>query len=386
VSRLAPVSAALLVALTAPLASQQAASRTLEFTGVVLVNGFWNDNTVNNGDVPQFAVPDTATRTGGIGGTARQSRFAVILTQPGVLGGTLTGEVDVDFYGGQLGNAGRTFPLLRLRRLVARVNWPRGEWLVGQETHLLAEINPRSLAAVGTPGFTAAGNLWFWMPQLRGTYEIGSTVRLAAQGAVIAPMTGDPQGTFNTQPDAAEKSGRPFLQGRLRVSWGDPSDPSELGVAGHTGWFAVTDSTLETSRAIAVSGRVRAGIGELRGEWYTGHGLAALGGGGIGRNFSPLTGAALDDRGGWVQANVRPSSTWEFGAGLGLDEPDRDELDTSDPTMRLRNFVWEAHFVLQPSGPIVLGVEYRRIETEYGGTATLSVVDNHLNLQAGFRF
>ena len=65
----------------------------------MLVNGFSNSNTVNNSDVPQFVVPDTAARRGGLGGTARQTRLGFFLTQPGVLGGAFSGEVDVDFYG-----------------------------------------------------------------------------------------------------------------------------------------------------------------------------------------------------------------------------------------------------------------------------------------------
>jgi len=88
------------------LGAQGTPGRTIEFTGLVLVNGFSNSNTVNNSDVPQFVVPDTAARRGGLGGTARQTRLGVLLTQPGVLGGTFSGEVDADFYGGQLGNGG----------------------------------------------------------------------------------------------------------------------------------------------------------------------------------------------------------------------------------------------------------------------------------------
>lgn len=367
--------------------AQQASdtARTLTFTGFLLVNGFWNDNTVNNADVPQFVVPDTAIRTGGIGGTARQSQLGLTLTQAGVLGGVFTGQLEVDFFGGQLGDAGRTFPLLRLRRLVARINWPHGEWLVGQEAPLVAALSPRSLAGVGTPGFAGAGNLWFWMPQLRGTYELGRTFRVALQGAVIAPMTGDAQGLFDTQPDLAEKSGRPFLQGRLRIGWGATDDPSEIGVGVHQGWFAVTDSTLETSRAVVVGGRVKFGFAELRGEWYDGHGLAALGGGGIARNFSPVTGFALDDRGGWAQMNILPRPAWEFGGGCGIDEPDQAQLDATSATERLRNFVCEGHVLWFPAEPIVVGVEFRRLETKYGG-ATETLINNHLNLQAGFRF
>jgi hypothetical protein len=377
--------AAAVACLCAPALVAQGSSRTIEFTGLVLLNGFSNNNSVNNSDVPQFVVPDTATRRGGLGATARQTRLGVLLTQGGVLGGTFTGEVDADFYGGQLGNGGRTMPVLRLRRIVARVNWRRAEVMVAQEAPLVTEINPRSLASLGTPGFVTAGNLWFWMPQIRGTYEFGEGIRFALQGAVVAPMTGDPQGVFTTQPDAAERSDRPFLQGRVRLGWGDPGAGNEVGVGVHQGWFVETDTSLHESRALAVSGKARFGIAEIRGEWYTGQGLAALGGGGIGRNLSPVTGEPLEDRAGWVQLNLRPRPVWEFGGGVGIDEPEATQLDDTDPAQRLRNLAWAVYTTWQPAGPILLGFEYRRIETEYGG-ATGTLTNDHFNLQAGFRF
>ena len=380
------VPAAALVLLCGPaLAAQGAAQRTIEFTALVLLNGFSNSATLNNSDVPQFVVPDTAGRRGGLGGTARQTRLGVLLTQPGVLGGTFSGEVDADFYGGQLGNGGRTMPVLRLRRIVARVNWRRAEVMVAQEAPLVTELNPRSLASLGTPGFVTAGNLWFWMPQIRGTVEVGEAVRVALQAAVIAPMTGDPQSTFTTQPDAAEKSDRPFLQGRLRLAWGDPGDVNEIGVGIHQGWFVESATSLHSSQAIAVSGRARFGIAEIRGEWYSGQGLAALGGGGIGRNLSPVDGQPLEDRAGWVQLNLRPRAVWEIGAGAGYDEPEPAQLDDADPTQRLRNVAWAVYTTWAPAGPILLGLEYRRIETEYGG-ARGTLANDHLNVQAGFRF
>jgi hypothetical protein len=377
--------AAAVACLCAPALVAQGSSRTIEFTGLVLLNGFSNNNSVNNSDVPQFVIPDTATRRGGVGATVRQTRLGVLLTQGGVLGGTFTGEVDADFYGGQLGNGGRTMPVLRLRRIVARVNWRRAEVMVAQEAPLVTEINPRSLASLGTPGFVTAGNLWFWMPQIRGTYEFGEGIRFALQGAVVAPMTGDPQGVFTTQPDAAERSDRPFLQGRVRLGWGDPGAGNEVGVGVHQGWFVETDTSLHESRALAVSGKARFGIAEIRGEWYTGQGLAALGGGGIGRNLSPVTGEPLEDRAGWVQLNLRPRPVWEFGGGVGIDEPEATQLDDTDPAQRLRNLAWAVYTTWQPAGPILLGFEYRRIETEYGG-ATGTLTNDHFNLQAGFRF
>ncbi|PYO73148.1 MAG: hypothetical protein DMD67_16090 [Gemmatimonadetes bacterium] len=187
----------------------------MEFTGLVLVNGFFTNARVNNVDVPQFV--DTLTPAGAAGGTIRQTRLGVFVTDPDVLHGSFSGELDVDFYGGQQpSTGGRTFPLLRLRRAVGIVSWTRAQLLFGQESPLVAERSPRSLASVGFPDFAGAGNLWLWLPQFRATVEQGYTLRLAEQIAVLAPTAGTVQGLFNTQPDSAERSRRPYLQGLAR--------------------------------------------------------------------------------------------------------------------------------------------------------------------------
>jgi hypothetical protein len=222
-------------AMVAPLAAQQPApKRTVEFSGLVLVNGFFNNAAVNNSDVPQFALPDTAPA--GAGGAAiRQTRLRVFLTEADVLRGSLTGEIDADFFGGQEpSSGGRTFPLLRLRRAVGTVSWSHAQLLFGQESPLVAERSPRSLASIGFPDFAGAGNLWLWLPQLRGTVEAGYTLRLALQAAVLAPTEGRPQSdSLITQPDSAERSRRPYLQGRVRLGWGPTDDPSEVALGGH---------------------------------------------------------------------------------------------------------------------------------------------------------
>src|SRR5207244_8422565 len=110
--------------------------------------------------------------------------------------------------------------------------------LFGQESPLVAERSPRSLASVGTPDFATAGNLWLWLPQFRATLEQGYTLRLAEQVAVLAPTSGTAQGFFNTQPDSAERSGRPYLQARVRLAWGPIDDASEIAIGGHLGWLA----------------------------------------------------------------------------------------------------------------------------------------------------
>src|SRR2546426_8957180 len=327
-----------------------AAKRTVELTGLVLVNGFFTNARVNNSDVPQFA--DSLPSASAIGGTIRQTRLGLLVTDPDVLRGSSSGEVDVDFYGGQQpSSGGRTSPLLRLRRAVGIVSWPHAQLLFGQESPLVAERSPRSLASVGNPDFATAGNLWLWLPQFRATLEQGYTLRLAEQVAVLAPTSGTAQGLFNTQPDSAERSGRPYLQARVRLAWGPNDDPSEVAIGGHLGWLASAD-TLFQSRAVPVDARVQVGRVELLSEAFSGKALAGLGGGGIGQSLGP-TGKEGRTKGGWGQLNVRPRREVMVGGGCGIDHPD--DADPSDargrPRGRLHNFGCQGHGELRPRRP-----------------------------------
>jgi hypothetical protein len=356
--------------------------------GLVLVNAFVNSTAVNNSDVPQFALPPPAP--GGLpasaaGATVRQSRVRAQASVPEFGGGSLIGELDVDFFGGQQpSTGGRTFPLVRIRRAFAEFTRGRLGVFVGQESPPIAEINPSSLASIGVPEFAGAGNLWLWIPQVRLGVDVLTVgaARLGIEVAALAPTAGDAQTAFFTQPDIAERSSRPYVQGRLRARWGSGDTQGELNLGGHLGWLAVGPDRRVTSRAVAISvWTPLARQLELRGEAYTGRALAGLGGGGIGQNFG-LDSAAVSTTGGWVQLNLRPSGAWEIGAGAALDDPDDADLDRT--TQRLRNLAIEGH-VSWRQAPAVIAVEVRRLETRYGATP-LDAGATHLNLALGFEF
>src|SRR3989441_8496879 len=209
-----------------------AAKRTVEFTGTVLMNGFYNSARTNNSDDPVFADTD-AVGVKGSSATLRQTRLGVFVSDPQVLGGTFNGEVDVDFFGGQQPAAGnRNFPLLRLRRAIATVQWTHLQLMIGQETALVSDRNPRSLAGVGVPDFSLAGNLWFWIPQVRVTAEYGYTLRLAVQGDVLAPISRATPGAAATQADSGERTDPAYLGVRVRLCSGPTGAPSEFPIAG----------------------------------------------------------------------------------------------------------------------------------------------------------
>jgi len=338
----------------------------VELSGQILFNGFYNDAAVNNADIPQFVVaPDsTGLPNAALGGTIRQSRIGLAVSGAHALGAQLSGELQMDFAGGQQpSSGGRTFPMPRIRTAFAKLDWRHVGLLVGQETQIVSPINPVSFAAVAVPEFTGAGNLWFWVPQVRLTYETGAKPRFGLQGAALAPMSGNPQPAFGTVADTAERSQRPMLQGRAYIGWGDGDAESQIGFGVHRSWFATAGDSLLVSAAYTADLRLAFGekIQILAEGFYNGSALAGLGGGGIGQNFG-VGHIPVDTRGGWAQLNLRPTFAWELGGGVGMDDPDDTDLPV---TGRLKNMIYEGHLHWRPGGGFLIGAAFRRIETTY---------------------
>jgi len=356
----------------------------VELSGTLLLNGFWSDARVNNSDIPTFVLTpqDTSGLPNGYGAASvRQTMLGLSMSGAHTLGADLSADLEIDFYGGQQTSAGgRTFPVPRIRTMSARLDWPHVGLLIGQEKQIISPWNPVSLATVGIPGFTNAGNLWFWVPQARLTLETGARPRIGAQAAVLSPMLGSPQGTFLTQPDSAEKSQRPFVQGRLYTGWGDGDRETQIGVGVHRGWIATTGDSLLTSEAFTADARIALGPHVmLTGEGFTGSALAGLGGGGIGQEFG-VNGIPVDSRGGWIQLVVRPTPAWELGGGWGMDDPDDADLPA---TGRFKNVVYTGNVTVRPGGGFFVGGEVRRITTTYQAG---DISAWHANVYSGVAF
>lgn len=375
----------------------------LDLTGRLLTHFFLALGRSNNVDVPVSALPPSdEDERNALGVTVRQSRLGAALSVTDVLGGTFLGDFEIDFYGGVQNGPGdrRLFPEPRLRTTRALLRWARTEIMVGSDVPLISDLSPVSLVASGIPEFSGTGNLWNWLGQVRLGQEIGTTtvgtttVRWALQGAVMSPYAGAQYPGEPDGEDAGERATRPAFEGRLRARWGDTtlsagSDISigegggEIGVGVHRGWVSIGDGAITTSHAIAVDARISLGPrAEIRGEAYGGRLLRGLGGGGIGQAFgravAPATqGPPIRDRAGWGQLNARVINTLLAGAGCGLDVVNDDDRPT-----RRRNTACAAHLLWRPSEPIVLGVEFRALETKFDSGAVGRV--NHLDFGFGF--
>lgn len=388
-------------------------TRTRSRIGVTLtariqLNVFANSDRVNLVDVPQLlsAPPATGTPATGpgtrtLGMSMRQSRLGAAASIDSVLGGRFEGDFDLDFFGGVSNGPGdrRLFPEPRLRTARAQLHWEHTELLVGSETPLISDLNPISMAAVGLPGFVAAGNLWNWLPQIRLTRELyrssslTSPVSIAVQGAALAPFSSAQYIDETDAVDAAERSGRPFLESRARVRWGATSDGllsdgevlphgGEIGISAHYGWVRSGESSMQHSQAVAADVQVALpGHFELRGEAYHGQLLRGLGGGGIGQNFgrapdSLNLGGILRDTAGWLQLNALLHPTLIAGVGCGSDA-----VNLRERPVRERNTACAIHTLYRPSQPVFVSFEYRMLQTRYSST---NYRGSHFNLALGF--
>ena len=365
---------------------------------------------MNNVDVPLTVLSPPTGTTGpptsnALGVTLRQTRAGAAASVEDVLGGTFASDIDFDLFGGVQNGAGdrRLFPEPRLRTARARLNWTSTEIMIGSETPLISDLNPVTLAAIGTPDFSGAGNLWNWLGQIRLTRELTTTgagaaqVRWAIQGSVMSPFASQLAPGESDAVDAGERAGRPALEGRFRARWGGVDGDGtisdgliarfggEVGVGMHRAWLATAPGVLVESHAVSVDGHaVVAPHVELRGEWYAGRLLRGLGGGGIAQNFgrapagapAGALGPPIRDQAGWLQLNVQPHGLLLTGIGCGVDLVNADDGPT-----RLQNTACAFHAEWRPAQPLVIGIEYRQLGTRYT-TGTYGA--RHFNLVFGF--
>lgn len=382
--RSAPLLALVAILFATPAAAQDS-KPSWEFGahGILLMNGFYNDAEVNNADVPsQATAPAGALPQEVLGAAVRQTRLVGTGDLSGFAGGNLHAELDVDFFGGQFGS-GRLNPVLRVRRAIGEMKWDRLSILIGQESPVIADVNPRSLATLGVPGFAAAGNLWLWIPQIRAGYDLngGDGMRVGIDAALMAPTGDTPPGAAAGVPTTSERSGRPMLESRVRARWGDGA---EVGIGGHLGWLATPTDELVESNAVVASAIIPLGsLFEFRGEWYTGTAIASLGGGAIGQNFDSV-GEALKTTGAWGSLTLIPNERWEIGGGYGFDDPEETSADTGMTAFKLKNTQYNAR-VQWRAAPVVFAFEYRHLATVYGGPIG-EVTASHFNLAMGLEF
>ena len=283
----------------------------VQLSGMILFNAFVNGRNAAGTQIPLVAglTPDPSAVGGG---TFRQSLIGFKFQGPKIFaGGDVTGSVTFDLF------AGTGVPLnqaLRLRVATVDLNWANTTLSVAHDKPLMSPREPVSLAQMGVSPLTAAGNLWFWQPQIRAEqrFHFGDNSGLRAQLGVI--QTSETSATTPVEFAASLTSIRPGLEGRFELwrQWGDTAR-IEIAPGFHVSSTHVAGQIVP-SRVYSVDWLIRPiSRVDLTGQWFYNQNSTILGGLRPGLLFQPngvvrpVTGSAQ-----WAQLSIRATSRATF--------------------------------------------------------------------------
>ena len=382
---------------------ESASKYRIRLSGIALLNVFENSGRADNQDVPNLALGRRPLDTGGsFGATARQSELGFQAYGPTIGGARTSADLRMDLFGGfPDATNGVTEGLMRLRTATVRMDWDRTSVLVGQDAPFFSPLSPTSIASLGYPAFSYAGNLWIWTPQVEVEHrkELSNSSSIILQGGFLDPLSGEPPASdFYRVPQAGEKSRQPAYASRIAWTHGPDERALTFGVGGYYsrqnyGMGRTMDAWAGTADWSVPMGN-RLG---LTGEFYRGRALGGLGGG-TGRSvlFSgPITDPSsslvgLNTIGGWTQLKFKATEALEFNAAYGEDNPFSSDLRNFSSsygysyTRISRNQSELFNAIFRPRTDLIFSLEYRHINTlEIDGDKYTA---GHLNLGVGVLF
>jgi len=374
----------------------------LQVYGTVLLNALYNTALTNIEDIPLFVGKQGSDPSGNdknFAMTARQSRLGFRFRSTEVAGAKLSGQVEIDFLGGKaaFGN-GIDMDLPRLRLALGRLDWQPWSFEAGQDWAIFAPLNPTSLAEYAIPTFSASGNPWIRLPQIRGEYHhaLGDKTTILTQFGAVDPNMGDfptTQFTSGRSPLIGERGRGPGLETRLNLSTKVADRQYSVGISTHyargknfgmvndapvfrpvDSWGVALDYTLPLTKVLNLTGEVFEG--RALGIFSVASGEAIL----------PVETAGehgVETRGGWIQSQFNFTPRWQLNVAYGLEAPNLSNLRTGD---RSKNQTYMANVMYKPSKNVTFAWEYRRFLTNFKNQPLLNAEGDHANIAVAYSF
>lgn len=361
---------------------ESASKYRVKLSGIALLNVFANRGSVDNIDLPSFAVGRGPLDTGGsFGATVRQTMLGLEVLGPALGGARTSAAIQADFFGGFPATGdGVSSGLVRLRTVTARIEWPHTSIVAGQDAPFFSPQSPTSFASLALPALSYSGNLWKWTPQFRIEHRLQLTdvSSMMVQAGILDPLTGEsPNDSYYRSPEAGERARQPAYAARFAWTHGPNDRAFTLGTGSYysrqnwgfgrnlDAWASMADWNLP------LSGRLY-----LTGEFYRGRALGGMGGG-SGRSIltngplaDPRTSIlGLNSAGGWAQLKFVVTEKLELNGAFGEDDPFAADLrrfsasQGANYVLLSRNQTGFLNFVYRPNSNWIFSTEYRRIWT-----------------------
>jgi hypothetical protein len=383
---------------------ESASKFKLKLSGMVLFNAFSTAGSVDNIDVPEFAVSrPLGAPHGSSGASFRQSILGLTGVGPQIGGAHTSADLQLDFYGGMpSGYSQSASGIARLRIARMRMDWEKTSIIAGLDLPFFSPNSPTTYMSVGEPGFSGSGNLWAWVPTFRveQRQKIGNSQLKFEAGLIDYAAYEGYRTTAGRYPTPSESTRQPSYSGR--VSFNRPSEdhPLSIGIGGIfipqsfpggkdvSGWGGTTDVRIPISTHA-----------EITGEFFTGNGIDGFGGTTLGLvptqdfHYTYVTApklATLLTMGGWSQLKFRFNSRNEVNAAAGYGGFSSSRLrmasvnDSYLLAVPARNEMMFANYIFRPRSDLIFSLEYRHLRT-FSVTGAPATADQ-VGAAAGFLF
>lgn len=351
----------------------------LQITGMLLFNAF------DNGQFGGSALPDPviASATSGdrySGATFRQTVLGLTFSGPRLpFDGSVSGSAYMDFFGGSPDPGGNLF---RLRLATINLNWKNTTITIGQDKPIISPREPTSLAEVGYPPLTAAGNLWQWEPQVRveQRFAITHQTQIVAQGGIY--MSYDGANIVAPAYSSTLEDWRPAYQGRVEFAYAPGTKRFEIAPGYSAGTTHVIGQSVD-SRVVSLDWLARPSRWwEFTGEWFAGRNFAGLGS--LRQGFtilSPGQVIPIHGYGGWGQMTVTLTPRWSFHF-FGGEEDDRGQDLLGNAISR--NVIYGANMMYKLAPNVLTSFEISQVRTAYLVSGIRE--NNHYDLALAYLF
>lgn len=346
--------------------AQDAAGVQFKPYGWVQFDAAYDTSRTSYGDLMFMIQPETAVGAGKkeLSTSARGTRFGINILAPEKDGRKVTGRIEGDFCEDLTPN--KYAPRLRLAYIDVDFG---GGWSVrfGQDWDTYVNFHPNTVDAAI---LAFLGHTYARHPQVRLTKEtrLGEqtslTVKIALQQGrnnSDVDLDGQPDENASAVPNA---HGSLVLKTRLLSS-----RQSVFTISGAYGREKVGESAANpgTYRSRFLHGGMQLPLSEsfaISGEGWVGDNVDNYLGG-IGQGINVVKGTEISARGGWVQGVWSPVKAVKTGLGLGVDDPEDDDLSGDARTFNGRIF---ANIFYSLTDRVTLGFEYSRNRTDYALT------------------
>jgi hypothetical protein len=360
----------------------------IKFYGFLRLDMIFDSQRPNNAQTILFIPsPDPLTGNttdGNFTMHPRLTRLGINYTGPRIakLGDAkLSGQLETDFQNG--GSESRQ--IIRVRHAFLRLDW-QNVWLLGGQTWDI--VSPLFPTVNGDTLQWNAGNVGDRRPQLRVGYEpragrgkfslVGGVGLTGAIDAADIDANGVRDG---------EESSRPNVQGRMGFSHplGSKDRIASLGISGFYGFLKtarpIVGRTEFHSRLINVDFTLPI-LSQLafKGEAWWGRNMSDVRGG-AGQGVNVSTGCEIRGRGGWAEANIKPSRYFSINPGFSTDDPLNADIPVGGRTRNRSFFIANR---ITPGGNFTFGADYLRWKTNFSGFKT--AVDNRVNIFWQYNF